>query len=52
MANTSTTVIVYSSTNFPNIRPMTSKGTPALQCFNIFNKANDDMCIVSAVSVF
>ena len=29
-AKTSTTLIVYSSTNSPSISPMTSRGTPAL----------------------
>ncbi len=35
MAKTSITWTVYSSTNSPSIRPMTSIGTPARPCFNI-----------------
>ena len=34
---------VYSSTNSPSIRPITSMGTPARPCFNIFSKARDEM---------
>lgn len=29
--------------NLPNIRPMTSIGTPARPCFNIFSRANDEI---------
>ncbi|KAI6152766.1 hypothetical protein EDD17DRAFT_1634904, partial [Pisolithus thermaeus] len=34
IANTSTTWTVYSSTNSPSMRPMTSIRTPAWPCFN------------------
>ena len=34
---------VYSSTNSPSMRPMTSMGTPARPCFNIFSRAREEM---------
>ena len=37
IANTSMTCTVYSSTNSPSMRPMTSIGTPARPCFNIYH---------------
>lgn len=43
MANTSTTFMVYSSIDYPNIRPMTSRGTPARQCLSIFRRASDEI---------
>src|SRR6266702_695938 len=55
--------MVYSSTNSPSIRPITSIGTPARPCFNIYkhykyrsslsglkrtlSRARDEMCITS-----
>lgn len=37
MAKTSITCTVYSSMNSPSMRPMTSMGTPARPCFNIYD---------------
>ena len=34
---------VYSTTNSPSMRPMTSMGTPARPCFNIFSRAREEM---------
>ena len=34
---------VYSSTNSPSMRPMTSMGTPARPCFNILSRAREEM---------
>ena len=34
---------VYSSTNSPSMRPMTSMGTPARPCFDIFSRAREEM---------
>ena len=50
VTNTSTTTVVYSSTNYPNMRPITSIGIPALPCFNIFNKAKELITIFSESS--
>ncbi|MDP2438166.1 MAG: hypothetical protein Q8P67_20680 [archaeon] len=41
---------VYSSTKVPNIKPMTSIGTPALPCLSIFRSASEEMCTVSLLS--
>lgn len=51
IANTSTTRTVKSSTNSPNIKPMTSMGTPALPCRNILSSANEEIYTVSELSI-
>lgn len=43
IANTSTTRTVKSSTNSPNIKPMTSMGTPARPCRSIFKSAREEI---------
>merc|ERR1719336_1136119 len=43
MANTSITLTVYSSTNSPSIKPITSMGTPALPCLSILRRAREEM---------
>lgn len=54
MANTSTTRTVYSSTNSPSIRPITSMGTPALPAIKdnkqIRKKIMSDKTVTSKIN--
>lgn len=50
IANTSQTSIVNGSKKLPSIRPITSNGTPAQQCFSILSIARGCMLISSDVS--
>mmetsp|Transcript_3517 Transcript_3517/g.11737 ORF Transcript_3517/g.11737 Transcript_3517/m.11737 type:complete len:384 (-) Transcript_3517:603-1754(-) len=50
IAKTSMHLTVYSSTNSPSMRPITSMGTPARPCLSILRSAMEEMYTISAVS--